>query len=115
MTSLDVCSKIVCESYQKGASHTRRGAQHCSGQCSLCKAKVVKAVYYEETEDSAYQRMTKHASSIKNEAPMHLQSMCNCNILNNGRIQKHYELLNILHCYAQEIKYYYYFQNHEDT
>ena len=58
---------ILCESYQKGASHTRRGAQQCSGQCSLCKAKVVKAVYYGETGDSAYQRMTEHVSSIKNE------------------------------------------------
>ena len=57
---------LLCESGEKGASHTRSGAVY-SGVCTLCEEKGTKSIYHGETGYSAYQRTKKHRKDIERE------------------------------------------------
>ena len=58
---------ILCQSGQRGGSHTRSGSVY-SGQCKLCEEEENKvAQYFGETGSGRYCRMEKHKQLIKSQ------------------------------------------------
>ena len=57
---------ILCQSGQKGGSHTRSGSVY-SGKCKLCEKENRVAQYFGETGSGGYCRMEKHKQQIKSQ------------------------------------------------